>query len=96
MRKTTMRKTTNDAPGRSHVADRRPGSAAGRGPDGADADSVPNVNVFDGTSDSLANDMNVLVEGNLIKEISSSAISAPGATVIDGQEHALNHPRRTT
>jgi imidazolonepropionase-like amidohydrolase len=43
-----------------------------------------NVNVFDGYAESLQDGMNVLVEGNLIKTVSSSAISAPDATVIDG------------
>ncbi len=45
---------------------------------------ITNVDVFDGFADSLQQDMNVLVEGNMIKKVSSSAISAPGATVIDG------------
>jgi len=48
-----------------------------------------NVNVFDGHSESLQNGMNVLVEGNLIKTVSKSAISAPGATVIDGDGRTL-------
>ncbi|MBK5097194.1 MAG: amidohydrolase family protein [Gemmatimonadetes bacterium] len=50
---------------------------------------ITNVNVFDGYSESLQNGMNVLVEGNLIKTVSSSAISAPGATVIDGGGRTL-------
>ncbi len=42
-----------------------------------------NVHIFDGVSEErLAG--NVLVEGNLIKQVSAEAISAPGATVIDG------------
>jgi imidazolonepropionase-like amidohydrolase len=48
-----------------------------------------NVNVFDGYSESLQSGLNVLVEGNLIKTVSSSAISAPGATVIDGGGRTL-------
>ena len=48
-----------------------------------------NVNVFDGHADELAMDMNVLVENNLIKEISEESISAPGATVIDGGGRTL-------
>ena len=47
------------------------------------------VNVFDGTSESLRRGMNVLVEGNLIKTVSSGAIPAPGATVIDGGGRTL-------
>ena len=44
---------------------------------------IKNVNIFDGVNKArLAG--NVLVEGNLIKQISAEAISAPGATVIDG------------
>ncbi|RLA34101.1 MAG: amidohydrolase family protein [Gammaproteobacteria bacterium] len=42
-----------------------------------------NVQIFDGVSEErLAG--NVLVEGNLIKQISAEAINAPGASVIDG------------
>jgi len=42
-----------------------------------------NVNIFDGVSEErLAG--NVLIEGNLIKQVSAEAINAPGATVIDG------------
>jgi imidazolonepropionase-like amidohydrolase len=48
-----------------------------------------NVNIFDGTSETLQNGMNVLVEDNLISQISSSAISASGATVIDGGGRTL-------
>ena len=43
-----------------------------------------NVNVFDGTSETLQNGVNVLVEDNFISQISPSAISANGATVING------------
>jgi imidazolonepropionase-like amidohydrolase len=45
---------------------------------------ITNVDVFDGFADSVAKNMNVLVVGNAIKQVSSSPISAPGATVIDG------------
>ena len=38
-----------------------------------------NVNVFDGKTDGLAREMNVLVEGNLIEKVSKSAISAAPA-----------------
>ena len=48
-----------------------------------------NVNVFDGTGESLQEGMSVLIEGNLIKTISSSSIGAPGATVIDGGGRTL-------
>ncbi len=43
-----------------------------------------NVNVWDGTSDGLMNGVDVLVEGNKIKQVGAN-ISAPGASVIDGQ-----------
>ena len=50
---------------------------------------ITNVNVWDGTSDVLANGQSVLVEGNLIKQVGPS-ISAPGdATVIDGGGRTL-------
>ena len=43
-----------------------------------------NVNVFDGFASELQMGMNVLVEGNHIVQVSAEAISAKGATVIDG------------
>ena len=48
-----------------------------------------NVNVFDGVTDGLQEGMSVLIEGNLIAEISSGSISAEGATVIDGGGRTL-------
>jgi imidazolonepropionase-like amidohydrolase len=48
-----------------------------------------NVNVFDGKSDKLAMDQNVLVENNLIKQVSSNRIDAPGATIIEGGGRTL-------
>lgn len=51
---------------------------------------INNVNVFNGTDNGLTKAQNVLVEGELIKAISSAAISAPeGATVIDGGGRTL-------
>jgi len=50
---------------------------------------ITNVNVFDGHAEELAMGMNVLVEGNLIKQISAEPISATGATVIDGGGRTL-------
>jgi imidazolonepropionase-like amidohydrolase len=49
-----------------------------------------NVNVFDGKSDTLAEGMSVLVEGNLIKNVAKGDIDAgPNATVIDGGGRTL-------
>jgi len=48
-----------------------------------------NVNIFDGYASTLQEGMSVLVEGNLIKTISSGAIEAPGAKVIDGSGRTL-------
>jgi len=48
-----------------------------------------NVNVFDGYTDDLQMGMHVLVEGNLIKQISDEPIQAPGAKVIDGGGRTL-------
>jgi len=48
-----------------------------------------NVNVFDGKNEKLINKANVLVEGNLIKQVSTKPISADGATVIDGGGRTL-------
>jgi len=48
-----------------------------------------NVNVFDGEHEKLINKANVLVEGNLIKQVSTQAIKADGATVVDGKGRTL-------
>ncbi len=48
-----------------------------------------NVNVFDGQNEELVENMNVLVEGNLIKTISTSTIQAVGATIINGNGKTL-------
>jgi len=48
-----------------------------------------NVNVFDGEHEKLIGNANVLVEGNLIKQVSTQAISADGATVVDGKGGTL-------
>ncbi len=48
-----------------------------------------NVNIFDGFTPELRTDMNVLVEGNMIKVISKSVIDAPDATLVDGQGNTL-------
>ena len=49
-----------------------------------------NVNVFNGTENKLYENHQVLVEGNLIKAISASAIEAnANATIIDGQGKTL-------
>ena len=48
-----------------------------------------NVNVFDGVNETLIDGTSVLVEGNLIKTVSTDAIDAPNATVIDGGGHTL-------
>lgn len=50
---------------------------------------VTNVRVFDGTSDKLTGITNVLVENNLIKEISANAKAGKDATVIDGGGRVL-------
>jgi uncharacterized protein YdeI (BOF family) len=43
-----------------------------------------NVNIFDGMSDELKKGMNVLVEGNLIKQIGKGLKANADATVING------------
>ncbi|UCH74573.1 MAG: amidohydrolase family protein [Rhodospirillales bacterium] len=45
---------------------------------------ITNVDVWDGTSDAVAKGVDVLVEGNKIKNV-AKGIKASGATVIDGQ-----------
>lgn len=47
------------------------------------------VNVFDGKNETLIQNASVLVEGNLIKEISTGAISPGSATVIEGGGRTL-------
>ena len=47
------------------------------------------VNIFDGKSDKLAEDMSVLVEGNLIKQIGKGLKAVDGAKVIDGGGRTL-------
>jgi len=47
-----------------------------------------NVSVFDGTSEKLAMGTDILVEGNLIKQV-GKGIKAPGAEVIDGGGRTL-------
>ena len=48
-----------------------------------------NVNVFDGVNEQRIENANVLIEGNLIKTVSTDTISADGATVIDGDGRTL-------
>ena len=47
-----------------------------------------NVQIFDGINGERMSG-NVLVEGNLIKQVSAEAINAPGATVVDGGGRTL-------
>lgn len=48
-----------------------------------------NVNVFDGVNGKLLEGASVLVEGNLIKQVSTGSIQANGAEVIDGGGRTL-------
>ncbi len=48
-----------------------------------------NVHVFDGVAEQRIENANVLVEGNLIKTVSTAPIEADGATVIDGGGRSL-------
>lgn len=54
-----------------------------------DATLFANVRVFDGKSDGLTEVTNVLVEGELIKEISPVADAAPDVPRIDGNGRTL-------
>ena len=47
-----------------------------------------NVHIFDGVSEERVAG-NVLVEGNMIKQVSAESINAPGATVVDGGGRTL-------
>ncbi len=48
-----------------------------------------NVHVFDGVNEARIENASVLIEGNLIKSVSTEAIDAPNATVIDGGGRTL-------
>ncbi len=48
-----------------------------------------NVNIFDGLNEALMENANVLVEGNLIKTVSTDAIEAEGAHLVDGGGRTL-------
>ncbi|MBS0251351.1 MAG: amidohydrolase family protein [Proteobacteria bacterium] len=48
-----------------------------------------NVYVFDGVNEKRIENANVLIEGKLIKQVSTSGIDAPGATVINGGGRTL-------
>lgn len=50
---------------------------------------ITNVHVFDGVNESRIENANVLIEGNLIAEVSSEPIAADGATVIDGEGRTM-------
>lgn len=45
---------------------------------------ITNVSVFDGVHEKRIEHANVLVEGNLIKQVSTDPLTADSATVIDG------------
>ncbi|MEP2532030.1 MAG: amidohydrolase family protein, partial [Shimia sp.] len=57
--------------------------------DEAEQTLFTNVHVFDGVSEQRVENANVLVEGNLIKMVSTEAIDAGNATVIDGGGRTL-------
>ncbi|KAE9625565.1 amidohydrolase family protein [Parasedimentitalea maritima] len=48
-----------------------------------------NVNIFNGVDDGLIENASVLVEGNLIKTVSTDPISAEGAYTVDGEGRTL-------
>ena len=48
-----------------------------------------NVDVFDGVNETLMEDVNVVVTGNTISQISSDDIAVAGGQVIDGTGHTL-------
>jgi len=50
---------------------------------------ITNANIFDGTSEKLANGMSVLIEGNKITKIAKSITAPDGAMVIDAKGATL-------
>jgi len=65
------------------------GSALAKEADAPTQTLFTNVNVFDGVNEARIENASVLVEGNLIKEISTETIDAPNATMIDGGGRTL-------
>jgi imidazolonepropionase-like amidohydrolase len=69
--------------------------AAGSAADATKAEEAPrqvlftNVNIFNGTDQKLIKNGSVLVEGNLIKTVSSDPIDAPDAYTVDGGGRTL-------
>ncbi|MDX2421175.1 MAG: amidohydrolase family protein [Amphritea sp.] len=45
---------------------------------------ITNVNIFDGKNEKRIMNADVLIEGNMIKKVSTEKITADGATIIDG------------
>ena len=50
---------------------------------------ITNVNVWDGSSDDLLMNQNVLVDGNLISKVGSNIIAPQGTTIINGRGKTL-------
>jgi len=50
---------------------------------------IKNVNVWDGRSKALTNNVDVLVQDNLIVDISKNLQAPLGATIIDGKNNTL-------
>jgi len=64
--------------------------AQGNPPANASATLFQNVRIFDGKSASLSAPSNVLVKGNIIERISTTAVAIePGVTVIAGNGRTL-------
>jgi imidazolonepropionase-like amidohydrolase len=67
-----------------------PGAEAQNAPQASGATLFQNVRIFDGKGSSLSPPSHVLVKGNVIERISTTAISAePGTTVIAGEGRTL-------
>ena len=50
---------------------------------------IKNINIWDGTSTQLTNNVNVLIEDNLIVNIARQIDAPKGATIIDGKRNTL-------
>ena len=50
---------------------------------------ITNVDVFDGVNEALLEDVNVVVTGNTITEISADDLAVAGGRVIDGEGYTL-------
>ena len=72
------------SPAAAHIDGAPPSAAPATSQETPQQVLITNVSVWDGTSDSARPGLDVLVEGNKVKQI-AAGIEAPGAVVVDGK-----------